>query len=88
MTPLILLHGATGAGSQFQPLVHELKDFANFSFDFEAVYRTICSKIFVETQFIVNQFDEVVELKDLFMEQSNFFSKVFNIPFFKNFTMF
>ena len=35
MTPLILLHGATGAASQFQPLVHELKDYANFSFDFE-----------------------------------------------------
>ena len=35
MTPLIHLHGAIGAASQFQPLVHELHDFVNYSFDFE-----------------------------------------------------
>jgi pimeloyl-ACP methyl ester carboxylesterase len=35
MTPLIHLHGATGAASLFQPLIHELHDAANFSFDFE-----------------------------------------------------
>ncbi len=35
MTPLILLHGATGSASQFQPLVHELRDFVNYAFDFE-----------------------------------------------------
>ncbi len=35
MKPLILLHGATGSGTQFQPLVHQLKDFVNYSFNFE-----------------------------------------------------
>lgn len=35
MIPLLHLHGAIGAGKQFQPLVHEMHDFVNYSFDFE-----------------------------------------------------
>lgn len=33
----------------------------------------LCSKIFQETEFIVEWFDEVSELKDLFMEQGEIF---------------
>ncbi len=35
MIALVHCHGATGAAQQFQPLIHELHDYANFAFDFE-----------------------------------------------------
>ena len=56
----------------FYLLLHKVCSNKTLNFDFAAVSSAICSEIFVETQFIATQFDEVAELKDLFMEQSNF----------------
>lgn len=54
----------------FYLLIHKICKYKKFYFNFEAISTEICSQILIETKFVVTQFDEVPELKDLFMEQS------------------